>query len=54
LVALGDSLADARERAYRNVGRVQFEGMTYRTDIAQREVPAAQLQPVVVPPLGEG
>ena len=43
LVALGDSLADARERAYRNVGRVQFEGMTYRTDIAQREVPATQL-----------
>jgi len=43
LVALGDSLADARERAYRNVGRVQFEGMTYRADIAQREVPATQL-----------
>jgi phosphoribosylamine---glycine ligase len=43
LVALGDSLADARERAYRNVGRVQFEGMTYRSDIAQREVPAALL-----------
>ena len=55
LVALGDSLADARERAYRNVGRVQFEGMTYRTDIAQREVPAAQLQAVVVPfPRGGG
>jgi len=54
LVALGDSLADARERAYRNVGRVQFEGMTYRTDIAQREVPAAQPEPVVVPSLGEG
>jgi phosphoribosylamine--glycine ligase len=45
LVALGDSLADARERAYRNVGRVQFEGTTYRTDIAQREVPAAERLP---------
>lgn len=30
---LGDSLKEARERAYENVGRVGFEGMQYRRDI---------------------
>jgi len=43
LVASGDSVTEARERVYRNVERVQFEGMTHRTDIARREVPAAVL-----------
>jgi phosphoribosylamine---glycine ligase len=40
VVALGETLAKARERAYRNLERVHFEGMTYRSDIAEREVAA--------------
>lgn len=43
LVALGDTMAEARERAYRNVDRIRFEGMTYRRDLAQREVEAPAL-----------
>jgi phosphoribosylamine---glycine ligase len=43
LVSLGDSFAEARERAYRNVDRIQFQGMTYRRDLAQREVEAVAL-----------
>lgn len=54
LVALGESLAEARERVYRNVERVHFEGMAYRTDIARREVPAAQLLPSPRGGVGEG
>jgi phosphoribosylamine--glycine ligase len=41
LVALGDSMGEARERAYRNVERIRFEGMTYRHDLALREVESA-------------
>jgi phosphoribosylamine--glycine ligase len=40
LVALGDSMAEARERAYRNVERISFEGATYRRDLALRELEA--------------
>ncbi len=40
LVALGESLAAARERVYHNVERVRFEGMTFRRDIANRELEA--------------
>ena len=29
------SLAEARERAYEAVGKISFEGMQYRTDIAR-------------------
>ena len=43
VVALGDSLADARERAYRNVDRIRFDGVTVRRDLALREVEAAAL-----------
>ena len=43
LVALGDSMAEARERAYRNVERIRFQGMTYRNDLAEREVEAPAL-----------
>lgn len=43
IVALGDSMADARERAYRNVERVGFEGAIYRRDLALREVEAPAL-----------
>jgi phosphoribosylamine--glycine ligase len=34
--ALGDDLAEARERAYEAVSRISFEGMQYRGDIAAR------------------
>jgi len=37
LVALGPTVAAARERVYANVGRVRFEGARHRTDIAARE-----------------
>jgi phosphoribosylamine--glycine ligase len=34
VVALGDSLAQARERAYEAVGKIELEGSHHRTDIA--------------------
>jgi phosphoribosylamine--glycine ligase len=43
VVALGDSIAEARDRAYRNVQLIRFEGMTYRPDIARREIEVAAL-----------
>ena len=43
VVALGDSMAQARERAYRNADRIRFEGATYRSDLALREVEAPAL-----------
>ena len=44
LVALGGSMGEARDRAYRNVEKIRFEGMTYRHDLALREVESAVLQ----------
>lgn len=41
LVALGESMGEARDRVYRNVERIRFEGMTYRRDLALREVATA-------------
>ncbi|MDQ6710897.1 MAG: phosphoribosylamine--glycine ligase [Candidatus Dormibacteraeota bacterium] len=38
IVALGDTIAEARDRAYRNVDRIHFDGMTFRADVAQREI----------------
>ncbi len=38
VVAAGDTLAEARERVYANVPRIEFADMMYRTDIALREV----------------
>jgi phosphoribosylamine--glycine ligase len=43
LVALGESMAQARERAYRNVDRITFQGMTCRRDLALRELGAPAL-----------
>lgn len=37
LVALGQSVADARARVYEQIDRVQFHGRRYRRDIAARE-----------------
>ncbi len=38
LVALGPTVAAARERVYANIDRVRFEGAHWRTDIGAREV----------------
>jgi phosphoribosylamine---glycine ligase len=43
LVALGASIGEARDRAYRNVQLIHFDGMTYRHDLALRELEAAVL-----------
>jgi len=43
LVAVADSMAEARAHAYRNVDRIRFQGMTYRRDLALREVEAPAL-----------
>jgi phosphoribosylamine---glycine ligase len=43
IVALGDTIGAARERAYRNVARIQFEGMSFRADIARRELEVGAL-----------
>ncbi|MGD9518633.1 MAG: phosphoribosylamine--glycine ligase [Armatimonadota bacterium] len=40
VTALGDTFAAARERAYEAVGRLHFDGMYSRTDIALRAVEA--------------
>jgi phosphoribosylamine--glycine ligase len=40
VTALGGSVAEARERAYRAVGRIEFPGVQYRHDIALRAVHA--------------
>lgn len=37
VVAHGSTLSEARERAYRNVSRIRFEGMQYRTDLGADE-----------------
>jgi len=33
VVAMGATLAEAREKAYRNVERIRFQGVHYRRDI---------------------
>ena len=41
VVAVAPTLAQARERAYENAARIDFEGRQYRTDIALRELASA-------------
>lgn len=38
VVGIGKSIAAAREKAYRNVSKIHFEGCYYRKDIALREI----------------
>ena len=38
VVARAPTLAQARDRAYDNAARIEFEGRTYRSDIARREL----------------
>ncbi len=35
VTALGDSIEEAREKVYRNIDQINFEGARYRTDIAK-------------------
>lgn len=39
VTALGDTLADAKKRAYEAVAKIQFRGAHYRTDIADKALP---------------
>jgi phosphoribosylamine--glycine ligase len=41
VVASGDTIAEARDRAYAGAERVTFEGKFYRSDIAGQEVTVA-------------
>jgi phosphoribosylamine--glycine ligase len=38
VVASGKSIAEARDKVYANIPRISFDGATYRTDIALREI----------------
>jgi phosphoribosylamine--glycine ligase len=38
VTALGRNIAEAREKVYRNISRINFNGCHYRRDIGQREV----------------
>jgi phosphoribosylamine--glycine ligase len=42
VTALGDTFSQARDRAYRAVGHIEFEDMYFRTDIGERAVEAEQ------------
>jgi len=39
--ALGADIAEARRRAYETCSLIEFEGMTYRRDIAERAAEGA-------------
>ena len=36
VTGLGDTLADAKKRAYEAVSKISFKGVHYRTDIADK------------------
>jgi phosphoribosylamine--glycine ligase len=38
VVGVGQDMAEARQKVYRNIGNIQFEGCYYRKDIALREI----------------
>ncbi|MHC4722168.1 MAG: phosphoribosylglycinamide synthetase C domain-containing protein, partial [Planctomycetota bacterium] len=38
VTALGDTIADAKERAYQAAGAIDFDGAYYRRDIADRAI----------------
>jgi len=38
VTATGKNMAEAREKVYSNISRIQFQGCQYRTDIAAREI----------------
>lgn len=47
VVGLGRDMAEARERVYRNVANIRFEGCYYRKDIALREIDAIKSKPEI-------
>ncbi len=38
VIAMGKTLAEAREKVYDNISRIHFEGCHYRQDIAEIKV----------------
>jgi phosphoribosylamine--glycine ligase len=38
VVGVGKNMAEAREKVYRNIGSIHFEGCYYRKDIGLREI----------------
>ena len=45
VVGMGKDMAEAREKVYRNIGNLHFEGCYYRKDIALREVDGINSKP---------
>ena len=41
VTATAPTIAEARERVYRNIARIHFDGMHYRSDIGASAIPAA-------------
>jgi phosphoribosylamine--glycine ligase len=54
VVGVGDTLGEARERAYRAAEIVQFDGKVYRRDIAGYGAPPRSTQPGAAPGCGIG
>ena len=44
VVALGDTVADAKRKAYEAVKKISWQGSWYRTDVADKEIKAVQNQ----------
>ena len=40
VVALGDTVADAKRKAYEAVSKISWQGSWYRTDVADKEIAA--------------
>jgi len=51
VTALGDTLADAKRRAYGAVEKVRFAGMHYRTDIADKALKTSPSVDADAPPV---
>ncbi|MCX7702314.1 MAG: phosphoribosylamine--glycine ligase [Gemmataceae bacterium] len=52
VTALGETLADAKRRAYEAVARISFSGMHYRKDIADKALAVTPTPPVTSAPEG--
>ena len=42
VVALGDTVADAKRKAYEAVAKISWQGAWNRTDVADKEIKAVQ------------
>jgi phosphoribosylamine--glycine ligase len=45
VVGVGQDMAEAREKVYRNISNIHFEGCYYRKDIALREIDRIEFKP---------